>query len=1111
MTKMHLGVLTSKLPLIIAILTGICYSTSTMGEGERQISKVTLSANNIPLEKAFKKIQKQTGIKIYNNVHETFLNEQKKVTVNFKQADIREVMTFLLIDKENLFFTLNNNEIHILRERSNLSINKFDTIPNIFQLIGKILDKDGNPIPGVSIKLKSNNQGTISNSDGTFRLPKVDKGSVIVITSIGFESKEIVIIKNNILVQLNTYTNLLDEKVVIAYGSTTKRLNTGNISSLKATDIERQPVGNPLNALQGRVPGIYIQQSNGLPGSGVTVRIQGVNSISSGNDPFYVVDGVPYVSQLLPIYNTITGGSGVNGVSGNPLSYLNSADIESIEILKDADATAIYGSRAANGAVLITTKKGKSGPTRINIMFQSGWAKVSKRIDLLDTEDYLAMRREAIKNDGNTISPFDYDLNGTWDTMRNVNWQKELIGKSAQYTDAQLNISGGNALTQFLLGGGYHRETTVYPGSFSDTKASLHLNLSGNSLNQKFKIQFTGSFIFDDNKLPLNDLTTSAITLAPNAPKPYNSDGTINWMPTATGASSFSANPFASTALNSTNKTSNLIGNAVLSYELLPGLIIKSSFGFNNLLTDEITKSPNSIYQPEYQPDISNASVFIKNKISSWIVEPQIEYKTKISKGILNILIGSSLTQQNSDQQNVLALGFSNELVMEDLSSATSLTGSSINAVYKYNAIYSRVTYNWLDKYILNLTSRRDGSSRFGPENQFHNFGAVGAAWIFSQEPFIQSKIPFLSFGKLRGSFGSTGNDQIGDYRFMDIYQPLYVTGNAYQNIIGLSPSRITNPYLQWEKTRKLQIGMELGLSKDRILLTVNYNQNRSNNQLTQARLPSITGFTGITRNFPAVIQNTGWELSLTTTNIKKDHFYWTSNFNITIPKNQLRSYYGRDKNNSIYIGKPLSTIAYYNYAGLNDTTGVYQFIDTKGNITISPSDPIDKTVALNTDPKLYGGLQNSFNYKGFTMDIFLMFAKRTTIDDVTYGLRNIAYPGTFNGGAGNQSTTVLNRWQKTGDKAQIQPYSAEHYENLDYIKYSSAILTDASFISLRNISISWQFPDHLNRILHIINAKVFLNAQNILTVTNYKGFNPESGLSLPPLRTVTIGAQITL
>lgn len=1108
---------TCKLSIIImANLTiWIHLSSAAVAEIHFQVPRVTITADNILLEEVFSKIHHQTGLTIHNDFKETALNEKKKVSVNFLNATINDVMTFLLSDKKDLGYTLNKNSILIFKQAilstpKLLSAYILDTLSKEIDFTGKIIDKDGNPVPGASIKIKGSTHGTISNSDGSFRISDINRGSIAIITSIGFESKEVLVDKKSVLIQLNSHTNLLDEKVIMAYGTTTKRLNTGNIGSLKAKDIQNQLVGNPLSALQGRIPGIFIEQSSGVSGSGVTVRIQGLNSLLSGSDPFYIIDGVPYISQLLPTQNTIGGSSGANGVYGNPLNYMNPADIESIEVLKDADATAIYGSRAANGAILITTKRGKAGPVNVNVLFQSGWANVSRKLPVLNTKDYLEMRHEALKNDGSTVSSFDWDLNGTWDTTRNANWQKELIGKTANYTDAQVSTSGGNAYTQFLFGVGYHKETTVFPGPFSDQKANVHLNLNSNSLNQKFKLQFTSSFSFDDNRLPTTDLTSSALTLAPMAPNPYSPDGSINWAPDQSGASTYYNNPIAAIAQRSRNKTMSLVNNAVISYEIIPGLTIKSNVGYNNLVTNEITKVPISIVAPEYRQYSYNTTTFLTNRIISWTIEPQLEYTRKIKKGNLNVLLGSTLTQLNSDQQLIIASGFSNELVMEDLASATRITGQSINSIYKYNALYGRVTYNLLEKYIINLSGRRDGSSRFGTENQFHNFGAIGAAWIFSQEQLIQSNLPSLSFGKLRGSFGTTGNDQIGDYQFIDIYQPMLITGNPYQNITGLTPSRLTNPALAWEETKKLQFGLELGFINNRIFYTVNYNLNRSGNQLIMVNLPYISGFGSITKNFPAVIQNTGWEMTLATTNIKTKNFSWSTNVNITIPKNQLLSYSGKDKSTMIFLGKSLSSQIYYNYAGVNETTGQYQFKDVKGNLTSSPSDPVDKTIVANTDSKFYGGLQNSFSYKNFSLDIFFSFTKRSAINNISYGL-NGNYPGMFNSGLANQSTSVLNRWQKPGDKAEVQPYSAGLNTNLTYITNSSVGLTDGSYIRLKNIALSWQFPDAWKKALHTSAARLFLNAQNVLTITKYKGLDPETKSALPPLRIVTIGAQITL
>jgi len=336
---------------------------------------------------------------------------------------------------------------------------------------------------------------------------------------------------------------------VIAYGTTTRRLSTGDVSTVRAADIEKQPVSNPLLALQGRIPGLQITQASGLAGSGVKVRIQGQNSIGFGSDPLYIVDGVPFASQLLPTINNILGESGkVNNIpsgTGNPLSFINSSDIESIDILKDADATAIYGSRGANGVILITTKKGKAGQTKVDVNIQRGYGQVTRRLDLLNTQQYLQMRREAFTNDGlaipttTTVPASDnYDLT-FWDQNKSTDWQKVLIGGTARYTDIHGSVSGGNKNITALIGAAYKKETTVFPGDFADQKGSLHVMINNVSENQKFKISLSGNYLIDNNELPGRDLTSAALSLPPNAPSLYNSDGSLNWATDASGSTTW--------------------------------------------------------------------------------------------------------------------------------------------------------------------------------------------------------------------------------------------------------------------------------------------------------------------------------------------------------------------------------------------------------------------------------------------------------------------------------------------------------------------------------------------------------------------------------------------
>ncbi|MBO9573024.1 MAG: SusC/RagA family TonB-linked outer membrane protein, partial [Chitinophagaceae bacterium] len=777
------------------------------------------------------------------------------------------------------------------------------------------------------------------------------EGEVLIISSVSYGTREIKIsdINTPLILALEKNISQLDEVQYIAYGQTTKRFTTGNTNTVSASDIAKQPINNPLLALQGRVPGLYIEQASGLPGSGVTVRIQGQNSMNSGNDPLYVIDGIPYSSQLIrSTWPTLLGSSGNTVASGNPFSFINAADIESISVLKDADATAIYGSRAANGAILVTTKKGKSGPTRFDISYQNGWAKVPKMMELLNTNQYLEMRHEALKNDGiANPGPTDYDINGSWDTTRFTDWQKELIGGTAQYSDLQLNISGGNGTVRYLLGGTYHKETSVFPGDLSDAKSAIHFNISNISTDRRFKLEFTGNYLNDDNELPARDLTADALKLPPHSPSLYNADGTLNWATRSDGIATW-RNPLSYLLQRFRIRTSNLLVNSLIAYEFLPGLELKSSFGFNKLATNENISFPSIAEAPQDRPFFPRVGVFGNGNIQSWIVEPQVVYNRSIGDLKCDILIGSTFQQTKTNQISVAGLGYTNDLILEDLSAAANIINwaPTIARDYKYNSIYGRAGFNVYDKYIINFTARRDGSSRFGKENLFHTFGSVGSAWIFSKEKFIDKHLPFISFGKLKGSYGTTGNDQIDDYRILNRYTPI----NAdvpYQNSTGLTINELPNPYLQWEKTKKLEFGIDLGFFTDKILATVYYYSNETFNQLLPYSLPLLTGFDGIIKNFPAKVRNKGWEFSINTVNITSKKFRWSTDANLTIAENKLVSYPDFESSpyaRTLEVGQSINIQKVYHFLGVNSGTGIYQFADKNGHPTSDP-DPDELSI----------------------------------------------------------------------------------------------------------------------------------------------------------------------
>jgi TonB-linked SusC/RagA family outer membrane protein len=1099
--------------LLVMKLTTFLLIIAFVQASAKGYSQITLHEKNAPLEKVFKQIKQQSG---YAFIYENNVIDNQKVTLDLKNVSIEDALTICFANLPLTYKFVGKAIVVQPKETSfldNLKNKLKDAITAAaaIDVTGRIVDTNNQPLAGATIFVKGSSNSTTSDANGYFTLKDVDPNANLQISYIGFEKLEIKA-KNDLgNIILTTANSKLDEVHVIAYGQTTERLSTGNISRVSAAEIEKNPIDNPLLSLQGKVPGIFVQQTNGQPGSGVKVQIQGQNSIQNGNDPLYVIDGVPYNSQLY--------GVSVSYNFGSPLSYINPADIESIEVLKDADATSIYGSRAANGAILITTKKGKAGKTQVSFNLQNGFARDTRRIKLLNTPQYLALRNEAYKNIGVTPSPdpasgigYAPDLT-VWDTLRQTDWQKVLLGKSAQYLDAEGSISGSSANTQFIVSGGYHRQTSIFPGDFANKSGSVHVNLTNQSDNKRLKSLFSATYTGNNNTMPSTDLTSLAVFLPPNAPALFNPDGTINWAPDATGATTWygGEQPIAYTLSKTYNTTRNLVAGSVLSYQLLPGLDIISNLGYTNQQIDGGYTNPLSSIPPENRPFSQNSANFYNSNYNTWSIEPQIQYKRTVSKGTLEVLLGETFQQQNGRTQSFSARGFVSELNLQDIGSASTVNASSISTTYKYNAAFARINYNWADKYLINLTARRDGSSRFGSANKFHDFGAVGLAWIFSKEAFFENAQPMLSFGKLKASYGTTGNDQIGDYTNLSLYYP--VGHNPYQGIKGVYPTNLPNPYLQWELTQKLNIGMDFGFAKDRIFLTANYFRNRSSNQLLGYTLPTVTGFNSITRNFPATVQNAGYELSLTTKNVQTKDFTWTTSANVTVPRNKLIAFPGlasSEYSNTLLIGQPLGIIQAYRFLGVDPATGLFSFKDNQGNVTSNPQYPGDRQVIISTLPRFYGGFENTFSYQGFELDVLLSFTKQTGVNDLIGNL-----PGYI--GGGNQPVSFLDRWQKPGDISPNQKLLADagNFTQASAAGLSNVAYSDASYIRLKTASLSWQLPKGWVQSVHMANCKIFMEGRNLFTITNYKGLDPEnpagfSNYGLPPLMTIVWGVKMT-
>lgn len=1044
---------------------------------------VTLSGKEIPLKKIFAEIEKQTGYFIVWNKEQ--VSQSKPVTVQASKQPLESFIKQVLKDQP-LEYTIENQTIFIrLKPKSPPAKDHLSVMPVANIVSGYVRDNNGEPLTGATITIKGTSIYTATGQKGYFKL-NAEPGQVLVFSFIGFETQEArVPAEGEMNIVLLPVANALDEMVVVGYGTAIRRSNTGTVATVKNKDIVSQPVADPLAALQGRVAGLFISSSSGFRGSNYSVMLRGRNSIGGGNDPLYIIDGVPFYSESIDQFTSAGGNQ-------SPLASINPSDIERIDILKDADATAIYGSRGANGVILITTRKGKTGKTQFDFNAYTGASKVVNQVDMLSTPEFIALRKEAFANDGKTPDESTAPDLLLWDQSKTTNWQDMIIGNTANVTQLQASVSGGNEQTRFLLSSSYRNETTVLPNDLPFRRGAVHLNIEHSSVNKKFNITASVNYSGTKDRSLASDLT-SFYKLAPNYPI-YDNAGKFYWF-------NNEQNPIAYLQRRSTNRTKNLVANSVIRYTVLPGLNLKTSLGYTQTNMDQLQVYPNIVFNPATSS--GSMTYFGNSEVSSYIIEPQLDYTRKISEGNLQVLVGGSWQENIRQGESFVGENFSSDALLEDIRSAGKLTmRPTLYKLYHYNSFFGRVNYNWQNKYIVNASFRRDGSTRFGPGYRFGNFGAVGAAWLFTEEKFFPDN-KIISFGKLRGSFGTTGNDQIDDYRYLETWKS---TSYAYDGVSGIYPARLANPAFRWEENRKLEAALELGFLKDRILLTTNFYRNISDNQLVDFALTPQVGFTEITANFPATVLNTGWEFELNSTNIKSKAFTWKTAFNLTINQNKLTSFPGLESSSykDLYVlDKSLTIIKGYQFNRIDPQTGLPEFTDIDKSGSISEFD--DYVILGKTMPDYYGGFRNTFNYKGFELDFLFQFVKQEG-RNINYGYLS-QQPGSLQ----NTTRDALNRWRKPGDIVSV-PKASLTAAGSDYSSYrlSSAIWQDASYIRLKNLSLRYDLSSLVKR-YKLNTLSVYVLAQNLITITGYDGLDPETqGLVMPPMKTITAGLQFT-
>lgn len=1077
------GIISLKQLIIMKLVLFLIVSISFGAFADVRAQRISIDVKNMPFKSVTQLIQKQTGISFA--INDRLLAVAKPVTLSVNEQELEKALGMLFEDQP-FDFRLEGKIIIVVPK----------TIPETISqqpvsISGTVTDSLNNPLQHVTVQVVGSSLQTSTDRDGKYILFNVPSAARLSFRLLSYETIEIPADRSVINVALKYVVSVLDETEVRGYYSTTRKLSTGNARTITSNEISTQPVGNPLLTLQGRFAGVSITQAMGTPGRNIAVSIRGRNSIANGNDPLYIIDGVPFASTSLMggsyIANSLSTGS------QNPLNSINVEDIESITVLKDADATAIYGSMGANGVILITTKTGnQSGRTQINADFYTGFGKVTGKMDLMNTNQYLEMRRESFANSGMQPGTGDYDLNGTWDTTRYTDWQEVLLGNTAKTTNSQLRFSGGNERTRFTVGGGYHKETVVYPGDFFDQKLSLQSSFNHQSSDDRFKVTFSVGYSNNRNQMPLSEIA-NGILLPPNAPPLFDEHGELNWQDDTW------INPLGATKATNLAVTNNYLANGTVGYEVVKKLNLQVGFGINQIGLKQNITVPLSSFSPSIVNPIARRHNALDNQRRSWIIEPQASYQIELANGVLESLVGMTFREGSQEIIGLHARNFQNDDLIKNIAAGADQTINYFDRVlYRYHALYARIGYHWKDKYILNLTGRRDGSSRFGPGNQFGNFGAVGAAWVLSEESFFKP-MKAISFAKLRTSYGITGNDQLSDYEYLSTYR---VDNYTYLSTVGLVPTRHNNPHYGWESVRKAEIALELGFFNDKLQLTSNWYRNRTGNQLVGYPLPSITGFNTVRANLPAIVENSGLEFELSAQPISRGTLNWSIDGNISFPRNKLVSYPDFESSNyrtTFKVGESMSGQYRYVFDGINPTTGLFTFVDSNGDGTIT----VDDREYIVTEQKYFGGLTNNFSIGQFSLSVHFQFV-------------NQVKPQTYYSPLGMQNvhSQIMSRWQGDGDEGKYHQRLSNSFNNeLSYFGQSDAVLVDASFIRLKNMSFSYFLPTQNLQVLNIQQIELYLQGQNLLTVTRYGDADPETlvGTYIPPIRMFTAGIRLVL
>ncbi|WP_218155290.1 SusC/RagA family TonB-linked outer membrane protein [Chitinophaga sp. YR627] len=1127
-----------KLTILLLATVMLHVSASSLAQ------KVTLTEKNAPLVDVFNHISNQTGYDFLFTGSD--LKNAKPISINIKNVDLNDVLV-RIFEGQPLNYTIENKSVVVTIKRPSMMDQLTDQLKTALKVPanigGTVTDTLGNPLVGASVGIKGIAFSAQTDSKGNFNIPNVPQGKyTLVATYIGYEKSEVTIVNNGadlrIGFMLRRGTSQLDQVQVIAYGTAFRRYNISSMATVTAEDIEKQPVTNPLLALQGQVPGLAVTATSGIPGSKVLVQIRGQNTLNLNptnipskpyDQPLFIIDGVPFASQnnnVNQFASLVAAQSNPGGVAQSvglsPFNNISPADIESISILKDAAAISIYGTQGSNGVILITTKKGKPGPTTFNLNVNTGFNSVGRPVKMLNTEQYLQLRKDAFAADQLTPSsnPTDYlayapDLT-IFDQHKYTNWQKVIYGRNTSNVDVHGSLSGGSANNTFLISTGYNRSNYNYPGDFSDQRYTLHSNVTHRSKDYRLTVGLTTDFGYEQNNSAgfggAND-----VVLQPNLPDLRTPSGSLNWNYQGVDLTSYQFYSSLKQPTHLENYNFNAAFN--ISYKVLNGLTISTNIGYNRNNTNEHSIEPGVSQNPSR---INRQANFSTNNFQTINIEPQINYNRNIGKGSLSVLVGSTYKKNTSNSSYVTGQGYSNDNFLGSINGAPIVNAMDDANIYRYSAGFARLNYIYDNEFIFDLTGRRDGSSNFGPGNQFGNFGSVGAGWIFSQREIFKKIASVFSYGKISGSYGTSGSDGIKAYQYQALYKgfPPYLPN--FQGINPSYPANLYNPDYSWALKKSLNISLDLGFFDNHLLFNTTYYRNREGDQLVDYPLPIQVGLPSVLGNLNATVQNKGFEFSINSTNIQRKNFSWRSNFNISFNRNKLLAF--PDLASSSYanvyeIGQPTSIVYGYRYKGVNAKTGLFEFYAKDGTVTSNPiygpaSTGGDQVPVANQEIKYMGGFGNTFTWKQFSLYVFCQFASQNAPNYLAE-----IYNDNQLGFAYNQPVAVLdNYWKEAGDVKQLQrlgsSYSSAAIGTALKFSQSSGIYGDDTYLRVKTFSFSYQLPTAFLNKAHMKGAGIFVNAQNLLTFTNYKVGDPEtpgSFSNFPVQRILAFGLNLKL